>query len=160
MHVSARGSRLVGTQDQTRERSKHVLGRAGTLKLKGSFPFDWRGTPPTANAFLPQAPLPSAVRDAEPSPRPQVLRAFWTDEEEHRCRTRCRRCGQVIIWGEVVEDLIAASHAVQNMDNLAALLPKVRRHEWVNRMPSRVGRFVPLDPDGMPHRCNGKRKTA
>lgn len=60
----------------------------------------------------------------------------------------------------MVEDLISASYAIQNMNDLAALLPKVGRHEWVNRTPSRVGRFVPLDADGMPHRCNDKIKTA
>jgi|GEM_PF-3076559 len=53
-----------------------------------------------------------------------TLRKRWTAVDEHACRKRCKWCSQPVQWGRIESDTADQKS---------------------------VGRWVTLDPDGMPH---------
>lgn len=80
---------------------------------------------------LPPTPPPEPVNSSEPMPR---------DWLEPACA--CKRCGRPITFGTIVEDLVP---------------DRWRFGVWAERQPSRRGRVIPLDLDGIPHRCEAWR---
>ena len=116
-----------------------VLGPARTLA------FDWEPAA-TSTKEVPPAQVPSTPPKPPSAQSPEAPR-------KDSPKRRCRWCDRPIIWGQITTDNISPMAAITGPEDLAELLPRIRAREWIERMPSRVGRFLPLDPDGTPHGC-------
>ena len=59
---------------------------------------------------------------------PAKPRERWSFRDEQACTSKCKRCGRSFQWGKIIED---------------------------TRDREMVGKWILLDPDGMPHGCGG-----
>lgn len=108
---------------ENNSRNNKTLGTgrdSGELKLIRKVRFNWQVPKPTPE------PPPATVEPVAEAPPTSVRRSGWTIADEYACRSRCKRCGQRIAWGRVVE-------------------------RWGDVKDRRT--WIPLDPDYMPHSC-------
>ena len=68
-----------------------------------------------------------------PEGQAPTMKPRWTKDDEMKCGGVCKYCGGPISWGEVDEWI----------GEFKDHKPGKKRH----------GKFLPLDPDGMPHGC-------
>lgn len=118
-----------------REREMRInksLGTDGDLRIKARINFDW-GEARTDPAVV-ETPIPNVPALSIPESKLPVRRQY----EALECTSTCRYCRNPIAWGEVEE--VTTSGTLLNKEERANL-------------ERTKGRWIPLDPDWLRHRC-------
>lgn len=155
---------MFSIKKKERELYKRVLN--GNARARGGLsgstarrehrvvPFDWTDalTIEAASANVPlkkSQPTPSTVEpidDAVGHTTEETVQAEtaaaterWTVTEELACKSKCKRCHAPIQWGELIE--------LRDTTHPSGRPPTKQDRKW-----------VPLDPDFMPHGCAVQRR--